>query len=592
MALQTKTLVADGAKGHHRFTLTVNEDSTSIAQNTSSVSWAFVISPIKKDFDWISNAGKVKYSVAINGVTYSGIIATYDGVSTVTIASGTETCWHDAAGSLTIGYSFSITDSTGWSFAPGNASASDTMVLTDIPRQANITGAPNFNDEENPTITYTNPAGEAVEALEACISLDGSAADIAYRPVSKDGTTYTFDLTEEERDLLRNATQGPGNSRTVLFNLRTSINGTLYLSTEWRTLTIVNADPIIEPTITDTNHVTASLTGGDALIRHFSDACFTTGARAQKGAHLTAQSVTCGGVTLEGESGTFSGVQSGDFIFTATDSRGNTTILPVQLPFIDYVGLSCSIGNSKPDTDGNFTLTVSGVCYNGDIAGAGPNVLYVLYRYKINGGEYGDWYEMSVAKEDISYTATANLTGLDYRTTYIFQCKAGDLVTTATTDEVAIKAMPVFDWSGEDFSFNVPVSAPSMTLGGVSLDYVVEQSIKNDWTYRKWASGIMECWKNIVYETAVNNQLGGLYISPAATVRQNYPYSFIEKPIEVVSVQGSQPVWVISAGNGDGANSTDVSGCYHLCSPSSHDTGEHYLSFHVIGYWKYEEVNT
>jgi hypothetical protein len=73
-------------------------------------------------------------------------------------------------------------------------------------KYATITYAPNFNDESNPTIKYNNPAGKTVTSLQACISLDGSKADVSYRNIPKKGTSYTFDLTDEERNVLRENT--------------------------------------------------------------------------------------------------------------------------------------------------------------------------------------------------------------------------------------------------------------------------------------------------------------------------------------------------------------------------------------------------
>jgi len=581
MALQTKIITANGSKGHHKFTLTVTEDSTNVATNTSSVTWSFTLEPVVNGFDWESNSGKVQYAVVINGITYNGIIAKYDGKSTVTIRSGTETVTHDADGSKALSYSFSITDSTGWSFAPGAASAADTMALTAIPRGATITDAPYFNDEENPTITYTNPAGAAVTALEACISFDGSRDDIAYRPIPTDDTSYIFPLTEAERDVLRAATQG-SNSRWVIFYVRTNINGTIYLSTLWRTLTVVNASPIIEPNITDTNTITSSLTGGAALIRYFSDASFTTGARAQKGATLTAQSVTCGGVTLEGANGTFAGVSSGYFVFTATDSRGNTTTVPVQMPFVDYTGLTCSIGNNRPDTDGNFTFAASGICYNGDITGAGSNELTVLYRWKVAGANWTDWLDMSVTRDGNAYTAWVNLTGLDYQTTYIFQCMASDLVTTATTAEMAIKSMPVFDWGENDFNFNVPVSVPSLTLGGVQLDYIVEHGTYGIWTYTKWNSGKCEMYGTAHQVALVYEQIGGVHRSDLLNVYLPFTVYNCHAWVDC----NHRNAWASRGQFEDGSVEKNTNALTYVIWHGQSCEADWYTEWYVVGNWK------
>lgn len=591
MALQTKTLTANGAKGHHKFTLTITENSTSIAGNTSAVAWSLVISPIVKSYDWVSNQGKVKYSVTIAGNTYSGIIASYDGVSTVTIKSGTLNIAHEASGAKTISCSFSITDSTGWSFAPGNASASGNIALTNIPRQATITAAPNFNDEQNPTITYSNPAGAAVTSLDLCITLDGTTTNaLAYKAVSKTGSSYTYELSAADRKYLQNATPN-SNTREVGFYLRTIIGGVEYYSKVWRTLTIVNADPVLTPVIQDVDGYIPAMTGGAALVRYFSDAQFQTGAAAQKGATLTSQTVTCGGVTMDGPAGTFEGVLSGDFIFTATDSRGNTTTQTVQLPFVEYVALTCSIGNEKPDTDGNFTLTASGAYYNGEITGNGSNDLFVLYRYKVSGGSWSDWGEMAVSKGDNSYTATVNFSGLDYRSTYIFQCMAGDLVSSALTDEVAIKSMPVFDWSEEDFNFNVPVSAPSLavedlTLGGVQMDYIVEQGTKSSWLYRKWDSGVMECWRRLQLTTNVSTAWGNLYSSGALSATNlTYPYAFTEVPYLNVSLMPFGAGGLIMA-PGNSYGSATQTGSFEITRGSSTTNASYLIAYHAVGRWK------
>ena len=52
MAIQTKKITAAGANGHHRFTLTVTEESVNAAANTSLVSWEFIITPIGNGWDW------------------------------------------------------------------------------------------------------------------------------------------------------------------------------------------------------------------------------------------------------------------------------------------------------------------------------------------------------------------------------------------------------------------------------------------------------------------------------------------------------------------------------------------------------------
>ena len=133
MAL-TKTLAANGAKGHHKFTLTVTENSTSTSNNTSSVSFSFVISPVKNGWDWYDWGTNISYTVTINGSKYTGSIPAYDGYSTVTLKSSSLSVKHSSDGSKTINISFSVTDGAGQYYTCGKASASGRMALTTIPR--------------------------------------------------------------------------------------------------------------------------------------------------------------------------------------------------------------------------------------------------------------------------------------------------------------------------------------------------------------------------------------------------------------------------------------------------------------------------
>lgn len=350
-----------------------------------------------------------------------------------------------------------------------NPSGSFQVTLTTIPRAASITSVPvSFTDEENPTIYYSNPAGAAVTSLKACISLTGEAADIAYRDIGKTGTSYKFALTDAERTVLRNATTTDP-SRKVYFYIATVLSGVTTRVSAPSTLRIVNADPVIAPTIQDSNDTTYALTGDrNKLVRYYSNAAITIGASGQKGATIASTSVTNSGKTLTAD-GTIDGVTSGVFSFVATDSRGNSESKPVEKTMVDYILISCIMGNSQPTGTGNFTLSVSGNCFKGSF-GAVENTLSVHYQYKVSGGSYGSWTAMTVTQSGNTYTATASITGLDYDKVYIFQAQAQDKLSSSTSPERPVTARPVFDWGQNDFNFNVPVTFQnSLSVSGGKL---------------------------------------------------------------------------------------------------------------------------
>lgn len=134
MALQTKSISANGSNGHHKFTLSVVEESTNTGNNSSQITWKLVLSPIGNGWDWsYTSTVPVTYSVTVNGTTYSGEIMSYNGTSSPTIANGSQTIKHNADGTKSISYSFKIT-SIAQSYLPGSASASGSMALTLIAR--------------------------------------------------------------------------------------------------------------------------------------------------------------------------------------------------------------------------------------------------------------------------------------------------------------------------------------------------------------------------------------------------------------------------------------------------------------------------
>lgn len=432
---------------------------------------------IANEYGRISSSASKAWSVTVNGEKYSG--TTTVGIAnsaTKTLASGSTTIKHNADGSKQFSYSFSQ-DFSGITFsgsALGKVSGSGTGTLDDIPRQATITGAPNFNDEENPKITYSNPAGNAVTSLQACIGWTGDA-DIAYRDVSKTGTSYTFNLTTAERNKIRNACTD-ANSMSLKFYLKTVIGGETYYSRLAKNVTIVNANPTLSPTAVEDEDT--STDGGDAAgniaatgsntrwLKGISDVRYTFGAAALKGATIKSYKVECGSKKGTSSSGVLFDVDSGSIKFTVTDSRGNTATQTLTRTLVNYVKLTCNLKASIALDSGETakaTLRISGNCFNGQIKAGTANSIKVWYRYKTEGGSYGGWTAVTASLSGNSYSLTHVVpAALDYRNNYTFEARAQDDLQLAygkyiTSGAVTVNAKPVFDWGKNDFNFNVPV---------------------------------------------------------------------------------------------------------------------------------------
>lgn len=130
MAL-SKTITANGSHGHHKFTLKVNEDRTELS--SSFLSFTFTLSPTNpySQYDWYGWGSRISYSITIGDNPYTGTIPNYNGTSTVTLKSGSNIqIEHESDGTKTINILFTVTDTTGQTYTPGNASASDTFTLS------------------------------------------------------------------------------------------------------------------------------------------------------------------------------------------------------------------------------------------------------------------------------------------------------------------------------------------------------------------------------------------------------------------------------------------------------------------------------
>lgn len=156
---------------------------------------------------------------------------------------------------------------------------------------------------------------------------------------------------------------------------------------------------------------------------------------------------------------TLTGGYDGVFEFGAIDTRSRTGSKIVTLTAIDYKRPSISLNNVSISTSGVATISVSGTWFNGSF-GATANTLTVQYRYKSSSSSsWGSWTTITnvTKNSDGTYSATASKSGLSYTNTYNFEAKVTDKINAVSSKEYSGKSLPVFDWSKDDFNFNVPV---------------------------------------------------------------------------------------------------------------------------------------
>ena len=112
------------------------------------------------------------------------------------------------------------------------------------------------------------------------------------------------------------------------------------------------------------------------------------------------------------------------------------------------------------------------------------------------------------------------------------------------------------------------------------VDYVVDYGTSGDWTYRKWSSGVAECWCHLTHMATGATAWGSVYYTtPNATA--TYPSGlFIEEPaVNVYHVgAGVQGMACTSS-----ADATKV--VFYLIRGTS-ATGSLRFNIYAIGKWK------
>ena len=447
-------------------------ESQSYENNTSTIYWTLKGAGNAQS-SWY-NAGNFK--VVINGSTvYSSAtrIKLYNGT---TVASGNFTITHGSDGTKT----FSASAQAGIYTVAVNCSGSGSWSLPTISRAATLTQAPNFTDEQNPTITYSNSAGNAVTTLQACISLTGSTDNISYRDIPKTGTQYTFNLTTAERNLLRAASPN-SNTLNVIFYVKTVINGSTYYSTLNRTMTIVNAAPTISGvTYKDTNSTTTAITGNNQkIIQNNSNVSFTFASLAAlKSATLSKIEITVNAVkvttVLSGSSvssrtisyGTINSSSNLAASITLTDSRGNTKTTSINLTMLAWslptAIISCARKNnfySETDLTVNADYTSLG----------GANTITIQYQTRQQGSS--SWSALQSLQDDVQVTIT-----LDNTKAWDIKVIVTDRLGSSTYNISLDKGIPIvfFDRQKRSIGFNCfPSKEESVEANGLILDDII-----------------------------------------------------------------------------------------------------------------------
>ena len=582
--------------------LTLTQESQSISNNSSVVKmkWTSTQSgPSKNGYTRTAH-----YYVSINGgaeQTYS-VSYTLPQYTTKTIAEVSITVPHkdDGTGSI------SVRTWMDTNISAGVVTKSASLTLDTIPRKSSLSVSDGTLNTQQ-TISVTRKHSSFTHSIKA-----ECGSSTLY--IKEDGTTSSTEVKHNDCSIpwtppIGWAAQAPNdNSVSVTFTITTYNGNTNIGSTPvTRSYAIPDDDsfkPSIVPTITDA-------TGYDQLlggwVQGHSRVQVDVEAYGVYGSTIKSIKTEFEGNTYTGASIATNAIAGYDVLpikITVTDTRERSRTIEPEI-FVQRYSFPRVTKFTAKRCDEDGTLNASGdhirVSFGAEITSLNNNNTaryYVGYK-KISAASHTavELTELSGQYSvDSSYIVPA-----DTASSYTIIFNASDSIKTDGTrltidgptakqvwslmkkngDIVGIAINKVAEHEGY-FDVGMPV----MFSGGG--DTVVEQGEKNGWIYRKWESGVMECWTKVSHTTKLNTSWGGMYVGNPSLPRQSYPFPFVSPPVETVTVQTGWYMGMPYADiNGNGTNGTYATAIYNIASLSQvNDNITVYFSISAVGRWK------
>lgn len=535
------------------------EGTQDITNNKTRIYWSCGVTC---GHSFYSNAIKMS-AFTINGVqVYGG--GTYSNFSKGEhrIAYGYLDIPHNADGTKT----FSISAFTGWLYSNYNYSAAaSNHTLTPIPRRATITATADFTDLDNPSISFSNPGGFA---MDVWLEPNPVGDHLCVRTGIPNAGSYTWSLTDAERETLRS--RCPGNSCTIRIGLYTYIGGVQYADYKDKTYTMTENEAT-KPSVT----MEINLNNGDLpsdfdnmYIQGVSKVDVTLSAEVKYGADIDSYHAMIDGKTYYSESFTtdvIQGIGAVEILGYAKDSRGFTGKTGRHINVIEYSKPSVNVIAYRCDSSGEE-----------DPEGAYMKVGFEATIASLN-GKNSAGYTINYGGTPITGTGTSYISepiACDVSRVWSVEVKVSDEIDATPKSAVIPIAFTLMDFyhTGMGVSFGkvatrdgFDCAMPAYFTGGVyigekSLDHVVEEGTNGIWTYRKWSSGIAECRGIHVQEdVAITTAWGTLFESPGYVV--DLPSGlFVETPQFSITLTGSGGVMLETYSEGSATQTP------HMCA--------------------------
>lgn len=310
----------------------------------------------------------------------------------------------------------------------------------------------------------------------------------------------------------------------------------------------------------DVNSTAVAITQNNQdIVRNQSTVQYSaTGLTAKNHSAIASCSVAVNGntyqLTVSGTSATGgnASIDSGtdvEAVFTMTDSRGLTATKTITVHMLDWTVPSAIITLQRHDnfySETDLTVDAMFPYINGH------NQITITYQATKEGD----------SSPSVSGSLQDNVTSvvtLDNNYAWTVQVTLADSFGGTTTYTVMIsRGMPIiyFDRIKSSVGINCfPQYDKSLEVNGALLeDFITEQGTSGIWTYRKYASGVVECWGTASEDSLTWTALNGFYYSNSWDVQ--YPFSIYDATANANIIQAGQNLGWVGNANTEVSNSS------------------------------------
>ena len=378
----------------------------------------------------------------------------------VIISSPAKTITHNSDGTKSLSLSASAKN-TYWNI---NKSLSATVDLPKINRLAIVTSASDFTDEENPTLSFNNPAGFTVYPYLNFYDNNNNLVYQLYRNSETITSPYTWNITGEERSALWRAT-----NKQQTYKVTVGVdtyNGTTKLgnNSKAQTMTYVNAKPSQSTVFTETNQKVIDVLGNsnaDTIIQNVSQLKLVSTPTVKKSATVSKILFEHNNLSVEDKESpyeyTFTVINS-KFKVTIVDSRGYSIPTEYTKSIIEYTPIDITQYSFK-----RYNPTSSDIVFNAKIKykqTTFKNTANVpTIKWKV--GEQGTLntisssdYTIDTTNDTITITNLVLSNVLSYQNSEKMYLYVNDLLTEDTEYTLVTKGIPTFDAGEHDFQVN------------------------------------------------------------------------------------------------------------------------------------------